>query len=138
MGFSVIISAMSLNKLEEVLIVGRPNVGKSTLINRILKNKKSITLDEPGVTRDLGSFPVTVNGHTFMLLDSGGVSLYSKKVDPIQSEVIDRVKLAVERATKVIMVVDGRMGLHGDDLNLARFLRPFQKKVHLLKSDSNI
>ena len=106
--------------------------GHRSLINRILKNKKSITLDEPGVTRDLVSFPVTVNGHTFMLLDSGGVSLYSKKVDPIQSEVIDRVKLAVERATKVIMVVDGRMGLHGDDLNLARFLRPFQKKVHLV------
>jgi GTPase len=123
---------MSLSKLEEVVIVGRPNVGKSTLINRILKKKKSITLDEPGVTRDLISFPVTVNSHTFMIVDSGGISLQKKETDPIQCEVIERVKQAIERATKVVMVVDGHAGLHGDDRDLAKYLRPYQDKVLLV------
>ncbi|RAP39053.1 ribosome biogenesis GTPase Der [Candidatus Marinamargulisbacteria bacterium SCGC AAA071-K20] len=122
---------MSISKLEEVVIVGRPNVGKSTLINRILKKKKTITLNEPGVTRDLVSFPVTVNGHTFMLIDSGGVSMQKKETDLIQVEVVEKVKMAIKNATKVIMVVDGHNGLQTEDRDMAKFLRPYQDKVIL-------
>ena len=64
---------MSVKKPKQILIIGRPNVGKSTLINRVIRKKKAITLDIPGVTRDLVNFPAVWNNKAFFITDSAGL-----------------------------------------------------------------
>ena len=87
-----------MKKIPSVLIVGRPNVGKSTLINRILKARKAITHDEPGVTRDLASFLVRWHGCHFEIVDSGGVLFGKNKDIYLQDQIEQHVKKAAEKA----------------------------------------
>jgi GTP-binding protein len=104
-----------------VAIVGRPNVGKSTLFNRIIKERKSLVHDEPGVTRDRIFARSEHNGEKFYLCDTGGFEPTSK--DNIKIQLVEQAEMAIEEAESVIFVVDGREGLHPIDAELVKRLR---------------
>lgn len=105
-----------------VLIIGRPNVGKSTLFNRILGRRKSIVHDLPGVTRDLLEAEASWKGKSFVLIDSGG----------IWDRVNGKVQDAISKAQIVLFVVDGREGLTATDEYIAKLLYPHKEKVFLV------
>jgi GTPase len=101
-------------------IVGRPNVGKSTLFNRIIGSRRAIVGDEPGITRDRLYREAEWRGHRLRIVDTGGILPDEK--DFIPAEVFRQAKVALEEADAVIMVVDGRTELAAPDLELARLL----------------
>ena len=115
--------------LPSILILGRPNVGKSTLINRLLKKRTTITLDLPGVTRDLNQFLLEWQGIPFIIQDSGGIFL-SKSVDyAFQDQVEDLVQNAFKQASKVLFIVDYKEGVLPVDEKIAELLRDRPEKV---------
>lgn len=117
--------------LPAIAIIGRPNVGKSSLINRILRRREAIVHDTPGVTRDRKYFTGTWNDKNFRLIDTGGI--YTKKVNSqgiyFQKDIENQVEKAIREADVVIFMVDGREGLHPFDKNIANLLRPIAAKV---------
>ncbi|RAP33504.1 ribosome biogenesis GTPase Der [Candidatus Marinamargulisbacteria bacterium SCGC AG-439-L15] len=119
-----------MKKLPKVLILGRPNVGKSTLINRLTGTKKAITAYESGVTRDIRSFPITWNGKEFLLLDSGGLIL-DKTTGALQKEIERFVKKHMDSVQKILFLVDYETGLTPIEDKIVKLLRPFSKKVVL-------
>ncbi|MBI5887757.1 MAG: ribosome biogenesis GTPase Der [Deltaproteobacteria bacterium] len=110
-----------------VAIVGRPNVGKSTLFNKILGSKKAIVLDEPGVTRDRNYADIEEAGRGFTLVDTGGFEADAE--DVILAQVREETRLAIEEADVIILLLDGRSGPLGDDAELAAMLRRCGKPV---------
>lgn len=112
----------------QVLIVGRPNVGKSTLINRITGSKLAITAEESGVTRDVRSFEVDWNARHFDVLDSGGLIL-TKDVDQMQSKIESRVADVLADMDVILFITDVTTGIHTTDQTVAKYLRPFGDKV---------
>lgn len=112
-----------------VAIVGRPNVGKSTLFNRMIKRREAITDSVSGVTRDRHYGKSDWNGKEFSLIDTGG---YVRGSDDIFEKEIDRqVELAIDEADAIIFVVDVETGLTGMDEDVARLLRQADKPVFL-------
>ncbi|WP_337286721.1 ribosome biogenesis GTPase Der [Candidatus Methylomirabilis sp.] len=107
--------------LPVVTIVGRPNVGKSTLFNRLVGGRRAIVHDEPGVTRDRLYATVEWKGRSFMLGDTGGLEPGAKS--GLAAQVLAQVQQAVQEATLVIFVVDAREGLTPLDEEIARLLR---------------
>ncbi|MFB6240317.1 MAG: GTPase, partial [Gemmatimonadota bacterium] len=91
-------------------IVGRPNVGKSTLFNRILGERVAIVAEQEGVTRDRHFAPADWAGHEFMLVDTGGVVDVADR--PLEEEVRQQVMTAVEHADVLLFVVDAQAGVH--------------------------
>lgn len=112
---------MSFRAIPTVAIVGRANVGKSTLFNRISNDIKTLIYDEPGVTRDVVGDVVQLKGKLFTLYDTGGISMKKQK-DPILEEVRQRALAAIERAAVVFFVCDGVVGALPDDHELAKLL----------------
>ncbi len=112
-----------------IVIIGRPNVGKSTLINRILKQNKSITFDEPGVTRDILEYPIKWKKHAFRLIDTGGVFFEKSRDIAFQTDIEKLVDTVLENASQIVLLTDGRHGLHPIDASIANRLRPHRKKV---------
>jgi GTP-binding protein len=110
-------------------IVGRPNVGKSTLFNRIVGSRRAIVGDEPGITRDRLYGNAHWRGRDFRIVDTGGIVPEEK--DFIPSEIFRQAKVALEEAAAVIMVVDGRTELAAPDLELARLLQRTGKPLFL-------
>ncbi len=108
-----------------IAIVGRPNVGKSTLFNRIIKERKSLVHDQPGVTRDRIFARSEHNDEKFYLCDTGGFEPTSK--DNIKIQLVEQAQMAIEEAECVIFVVDGREGLHPIDAELIKRLRKAEK-----------
>jgi len=104
-----------------IALVGRPNVGKSTLFNRIVGRRAAIVEDAPGVTRDRNYADVEYDGRAFSLVDTGGFEPASK--DPLAMLVRRQAQLAVDEAAAVILVTDGREGLTRLDEELAQLLR---------------
>jgi GTPase len=92
-----------------VSIIGRPNVGKSTLFNRLIHRPVAITHDQPGVTRDRNSYEFEWNGRAFMLVDTGGFVAYSK--DEMEKAVTEQCLLAMEEADVVLFLVDVKSGI---------------------------
>lgn len=111
-----------------IAIVGRPNVGKSTLFNRIVKQRLAIVEDTPGVTRDRLYAKSNWLNREFLVVDTGGLT---DQRDPIQIQIRKQVELAVEEADAVIMVVDGREPLTVSDYQVAELLRKTKKPVVL-------
>ena len=111
-----------------VAIVGRPNVGKSTVFNRILEQRVSIVEDTPGVTRDRIYGDCNWLSKTYRLIDTGGIQIEDV---PFQKEINAQVEIAIEEADVIIFLVDGRTGLTGDDEYIARLLQKSRKPVIL-------
>ena len=111
-----------------IAVVGRPNVGKSTLFNRIARQRLAIVENTPGVTRDR----LYANGEwldrQFLLIDTGGIT---DARDPIQTQIRNQVEIALEEADVIIMVVDGRESLTTSDHQVASLLRKTNKPVVL-------
>lgn len=109
--------------IAKVLIMGRPNVGKSTLINRLLKKKRAITYDEPGITRDLNEFLVTHQQHSFLVVDSGGILGEKNNEFEFQDDVEALVQTAIFDMSVVVFVVDAKDGVLPADEKIATLLR---------------
>jgi len=101
--------------------VGRPNVGKSTLFNRIVGSRRAIVGDEPGITRDRLYGDAEWRGRHIRIIDTGGILPEEK--DFIPSEIFRQARVAFDEAAAIVMVVDGRAALAGPDLELVRLLR---------------
>ena len=110
-------------------ICGRPNVGKSTLFNRLTGSRRSIVGDEPGITRDRIYGEVEWTGRTARLIDTGGI--VPEDPDPVPAEIFRQARAAFDEAQLIIMVVDGRTELAAPDIELARLLIRSGKPVFL-------
>ena len=110
-------------------IVGRPNVGKSTLFNRIVGRRRAIVGDEPGITRDRLYGTAEWSGRRFRIVDTGGIITDDKELIP--SEIFRQARVGMEEADAIVMVVDGRTELTAPDIELARLLIRSGKPVFL-------
>ena len=115
--------------LPSVVIVGRPNVGKSTLFNAITGQRRSIVGDEPGITRDRIYGETTWRRRHFEIIDTGGI--IPNDEDLIPSEILRQARVALEQAHHIIYVIDGRTEITGIDRELAAMLRKLGKPVTL-------
>lgn len=113
-----------------VAIVGRPNVGKSTLVNRIVGERVAIVDDMPGVTRDRIYLTGEWCGHEFIVVDTGGL-LFEDETD-LHNSVQEQAWMAVDEAEVILFVVDGQLGIHPMDEIIANELRQKQKQVVLV------
>src|SRR5579862_5384067 len=122
--------------LPTVVIVGRPNVGKSTLFNRITGKRRAIVGDEPGITRDRLYDTAEYNGRRFELIDTGGIVVDDAEYIP--SQILKQARVALARAAHIIFLVDGRSEITAPDRDLARMLLRLGKPVSLAvnKADS--
>jgi GTPase len=121
-----------------VVIVGRPNVGKSTLFNAIIGDRRSIVGNEPGITRDRIYGEAKHRGRPFILIDTGGIIPDDDALIP--SEILKQARVALEDAAHILFVIDGRTEITSADRDLARLLRPLNKPLTLVvnKIDSPV
>ncbi len=112
-----------------VAIVGRPNVGKSTFVNRLVGSRNSIVDDQPGVTRDRIYFDVEWQHRRFTVIDTGGIVPGDE--DEIMISIFDQARIACEEADKIVFLVDGKSGINPVDSDIANILRQSGKKVFL-------
>jgi GTP-binding protein len=112
------------------VLVGRPNVGKSTLFNRLTRTRRAIVTPVPGTTRDALAQPVEWQGHRFELTDTGG--MFGASEDPLRQLVLERGQRAIGDADLLVLVVDGREGLVGGDREIARAVREAGKPALLV------
>src|SRR5688572_12286481 len=107
--------------LPSVALVGRPNVGKSTLFNRLTRTRRAIVTPIAGTTRDVLAQPVEWQGRAFELTDTGG--MFGASEDPLHALVLERGRRAIAEADLLVLVVDGRDGLVSGDLEIAAVVR---------------
>ena len=112
-----------------VCLIGKPNVGKSTIFNKLIKEKKSIIMDEPGITRDRIYGVVNFNDKKFSLIDTGGLT--DGKED-FNKEIRIQAELAIDEADTILFVVDGKFGLDATDFYIKDLLRRTNKEVIVL------
>lgn len=112
-----------------VAVVGRPNVGKSTFVNRIAQAQDAIVHEARGVTRDRSYHRADWNGVDFLLIDTGGIE--AGNVDQFQSSIRSQALMAAEEADVIVFLVDGKTGLVPDDEQVARILKRTDKPVFL-------
>ncbi|MBN2267174.1 MAG: ribosome biogenesis GTPase Der [Candidatus Babeliaceae bacterium] len=125
--------------MNKVVIVGRMNVGKSTLFNRLSTHVKSMTFDYEGVTRDILRDDVSWRGYTFELIDTGGITI-EKPDAPLVQEVRDRALQQINDADVVLFVVDGIAGVTAADQELSALLRKRSRRTFLVinKADAKV
>lgn len=119
-----------MNKKPTVAIVGRPNVGKSTFVNRLVGARQSIVDDMPGVTRDRIYFDVEWQNRHFTIIDTGGIIPGDE--DEIMLSIFDQAQIACDEADKIVFLVDGKDGVHPADEDIANILRKSKKEVLLV------
>ena len=115
--------------LPVVVIIGRPNVGKSTLFNALLGQRRSIVGDEPGITRDRIEGEASYLGRRFELIDTGGI--IPNDAEMIPAEILKQAHVALAQAAQIIFLIDGRTEITGADRDLAKMLRKLGKPVTL-------
>jgi GTPase len=125
---SDIAAAEESQVLPVVAVVGRPNVGKSTLVNRMIGRREAVVQDVPGVTRDRVSYDATWNGRQFVLVDTGG---WAPDAKGMAARVTEQAELAVAAADAVVFVVDARVGTQDIDEAVVKVLRRSGKPVLL-------
>ncbi len=127
----------SMKQMPIIAIIGRPNVGKSTLFNRIVQSRKAIVDKEEGVTRDRKYENVEWNGKLFTLVDTGGY--LQNKSGVIDTAIREQVKYALEEASLILLMLDGKEGINPSDEILVRMIRQTGKSVIIVvnKIDSN-
>ena len=118
-----------MNRKPIIAVVGRPNVGKSTFVNRLVGRRQSIVDDMPGVTRDRIYFDVEWQNKKFTVIDTGGIVPGDE--DDIMLSIYDQAKIACEEADKIIFIVDGIEGTTPVDMDIANILRQSGKPVFL-------
>lgn len=118
-----------MNRKPIIAVVGRPNVGKSTFVNRLVGRRQSIVDDMPGVTRDRIYFDVEWQNKKFTVIDTGGIVPGDE--DDIMLSIYDQAKIACEEADKIIFIVDGIEGATPVDMDIANILRQSGKPVFL-------
>lgn len=116
-------------RIPTVAIVGRPNVGKSTLFNRLIGSRRAIVGDEPGITRDRIYGEANWQGHRARIVDTGGIIPDDKQLIP--TEIFRQARVALEEADAIVMVVDARTELAAPDMELARLLQRTGKPLFL-------
>lgn len=116
-------------RLPVLAVVGRPNVGKSTFVNRLIGHRQSIVDDQPGVTRDRSFHPVEWCGTPFLLMDTGGV--HEDPNDPFAPLINQQVQLAITEADVLVFMVDGHTGITEDDDRVAQWIRESGKPALL-------
>jgi GTP-binding protein len=114
-----------------VAVVGRPNVGKSTLVNRILGSRQAVVEDTPGVTRDRVAYDATWRGRSFTLVDTGGWEPAAERSGALAARVAGQARIAVDAADAVLFVVDAVVGVTDADAAVAAVLRRSRKPVVL-------
>ena len=112
-----------------VAIIGSPNVGKSTIFNRIIGDRRAIVDDEAGITRDRLYGTAKWLGKSFNLIDTGGIELTNR---PFQEQIRMQANIAIEQADVILFVTDGKVGVTRDDQMVAKMLRKVKKPVLLL------
>ena len=115
-------------QLPVVAIVGRPNVGKSTLVNRVIGRREAVVEDVPGVTRDRVAYDATWNGRRFTVLDTGG---WQRDARGMAGRIAEQAELAVAASDAVVLVVDASVGVTEEDAAVARVLQRSRKPVLL-------
>src|SRR5688500_10739925 len=110
-----------MKRLPSVVLVGRPNVGKSTLFNRLTGTRRAIVTPIPGTTRDVIALAAEWQGARFELTDTGG--MFGASEDPLHHLVLERGRRAITDADLLVLVVDGREGLVPGDHDIARAMR---------------
>src|SRR5947207_4970312 len=121
-----------------VVIVGRPNVGKSTLFNRITGQRRAIVGDEPGITRDRIHGTAEHDGRRFEVIDTGGIVVNDHEYIP--GQILRQAEFALRGASHIILLVDGRSEITGSDRDLAQMLKRLGKPVSVAvnKSDAQV
>ncbi len=114
-------------KLQTVAIVGRPNVGKSTLMNRLIRKRHAVVYDEPGSTRDRNYAECDWNGKSFRLVDTGGAVPNSS--DEMERMIFDQSQFAVHESDVILYLVDTKVGAQPDDFKLAKIFRESGKPI---------
>src|SRR5688500_12201470 len=97
------------SSLPLIAIVGRPNVGKSTLFNRLVGKRRSIVTDEPGITRDRIYGTIAWNGNSFEVVDTGGI--VPGEETEIPTKILEQARIAIDSASVIFFVVDGRASI---------------------------
>jgi GTP-binding protein len=111
----------------KVAVVGYPNVGKSSLVNRLTQTREAVVHERPGVTRDRKEIPTDWNGRRFLLVDTGGVDLEDE--DPLAVSIQDQVRAALSDADVAMLVVDAKAGIRPGDQEVAEILRRAEMPV---------
>ena len=122
--------------MQTLCLIGKPNVGKSSIFNRLIKEKKAIIMDTPGITRDRIYGIVNYKDKRFSLIDTGGISLGN---DDFDKDILAQAELAIDEADVVLFVVDGLGDLDASDLHIKEMLHKAHKKVIVVvnKLDNN-
>ena len=124
-----------MSKTPTVAIIGRPNVGKSTLFNRIIGRRVAIVDAQPGVTRDRHFAPAEWNGRRFWLVDTGG--LIPGSTDPLNRAIRSQVEQAIADSDVLVFLVDVEAGVHPIDLEIAQYLRKAKRPVLLVANKAD-
>lgn len=112
--------------MQTVCLIGKPNVGKSSIFNRLIKEKKAIIMDTPGITRDRIYGKCSYDNKNFFLIDTGGISLGN---DDFAKDILVQVELAIDEADLILFVVDGINELDASDYKVSEMLHKTNKKV---------
>ncbi|CAJ0992221.1 ribosome biogenesis GTPase Der [Pantoea sp. Nvir] len=119
-----------------VVLVGRPNVGKSTLFNCLTRTRDALVANSPGLTRDRKYGYAKVEGHEFIVIDTGGIS--NAKEESVESRTIKQSLLAIDEADVVLFILDARVGLMPEDQQIACHIRSRQKPTFLVANKTDI
>ena len=113
-----------------IAIVGRPNVGKSTLFNRLIGQRRSIVTDEPGITRDRIYGTISWHGRSYEVVDTGGI--VPGEETEIPTRILEQAQVAIDSASLLLLVADGRASITAPDQELARLLRRTSKPLFVV------